>query len=247
MQNTNVWHQLHLHGKEIVLFLLILFCSLPEAEAQQYNKTENLPNYDTRRLHYGFLIGIHSSSFRVQYSDALVSGELDSLHSVMAPSSFGFSLGLIANLRLADYLDLRLLPEVVFYENRLNYNSIGAAAPTLDQQLIESTFVEFPLLLKYKSVRRGNSRVYLIGGVEPGIEATGKKEENGEEKLIIKSSNLSVQVGFGLDLYFPLFKFSPEIRFSRGLMDALGDKENRYSQPVDRLVTNTVTLYLLFE
>lgn len=247
MQSINIWHQLHLHGKKIVFFLLLLFFVLPKAEAQKYNKTENLPNYDKRWMHYGFLIGIHSSNLRIQYSDAFVSDELDSLHSVMAPNSFGFSLGLIANFRLADYLDLRVLPEVTFYENRLDYNKIGAAKPVIDQQLLESTFVEFPILLKYKSARRGNTRMYLVGGVEPGIEATGKKEEGGEERLVLKSSNLSVQAGFGLDLYFPLFKFSPEIRFSRGLMNALGDKENRYSQPVNRLATNTVTLYLLFE
>ncbi len=248
MQNTNIWHQLHLHGKKIVVFLWLLFWLIPRVEAQQhYNKSENLPNYDNRWLHYGFLIGIHSSSYRVKYSDAYIAGGLDSLHSVMPGNSAGLSLGLIANLRLADYLDLRVLPEVVFYQNRVDYNITSAAGPKVDRQLVESTFVEFPILLKYKSVRRGNSRVYLVGGVEPGIEATGKKDEGEAEKLGIKSSNLSLQLGFGVDIYFPLFKFSPEIRYSRGLVNALGDASNRYGQPIDRLMTNTVTLYLLFE
>lgn len=247
MQNTHIWHQFHLYGKKVVFSLLLLFLLVPQIKAQHYNKTENLPNYDNRWLHYGFLIGIHSSSLRMQYSDAFVSDELDSLHSIMAPNSFGFSLGLIANVRLADYLDLRLLPEVVFYENRMEYNTVSGAQTRIDRQLIESTFVEFPILLKYKSVRRGNSRMYLVGGIEPGIEATGKKDEAEGEKLSIKGSNLSLQLGFGMDIYFPLFKFSPEIRFSRGLVNALSSESNRYSQPIDRLVTNTVTLYLLFE
>ncbi len=251
MQDTHLWYQFHLYGKKVAFTLLLLTAVssvvfLPEAKAQHYNKTENLPNYDERWLHYGFLIGIHSSNLRVRYADAFVTGQ-DSLHSVMAPNSFGFSLGLIANLRLADYLDLRVLPEVVFYENRLDYNLTGAAQSSTDQQLVESTFVEFPVMLKYKSVRRGNSRMYLIGGIEPGIEASGKKDDGEDDKLSLKHSNLSLLVGFGLDVYFPLFKFSPEIRFSRGLVNAMGTEPNRYSQPLDRLVTNTVTLYLLFE
>ncbi len=248
MQDTHLWYQFHLYGKKVAFTLLMLsaFSSFVfKAQAQHYNKTENLPNYDERWLHYGFLIGIHSSNLRVRYADAFVTGQ-DSLHSVMAPNSFGFSLGLIANLRLADYLDLRVLPEVVFYENRLDYNLTGAAQPRVDKQLVEATFVEFPVMLKYKSVRRGNSRMYLIGGIEPSIEASGKKDEGEDDKLSLKSSNLSLLLGFGMDVYFPLFKFSPEIRFSRGLVNAIGEP-NRYSQPLDRLVTNTVTLYLLFE
>lgn len=247
MQNINIRYQLYLHGKKIIFSLLLLFLLIPQLKAQSYNKTENLPNYDDRWLHYGFLIGVHSSSLRMQYSDAFASGELDSLHSIMAPNSFGFSLGLIANVRLADYLDLRVLPEFVIYENRMEYNTVSATQPRIDRQLIESYFVEFPILLKYKSVRRGNSRVYLVGGIEPGISSSGKKDEGEGEKLSLKDTNLSLQLGFGMDVYFPFFKFSPEIRFSRGLVNALSDETNRYSQPIDRLVTNTVTLYLLFE
>ncbi len=248
MQVTHIWHQFYLHRKKIAFLLLFFIACIPPLQAQKqrkYEKTENLPNYDNRRLHYGFLIGMHSSAYRVKYSDAFLAN--DSLHSITAPNSFGFSLGLIANLRLADYLDLRFLPEVVFYENSLNYNSVKGSQASTNQQLIEATFVEFPLLLKYKSVRRGNSRFYLIGGVEPGIEATGKKEDSEGDHLIVSSTNLSLQLGFGMDVYFPLFKFAPEIRFSRGLVNSLGDKTNRFGQPIDRLVTNTVTLYLLFE
>jgi hypothetical protein len=184
----------------------------------------------------------------MKYADNFTSPAFDSLHSVMAQNSFGFSLGLIANLRLAEFLDLRIMPEVVFYENRVDYNYIRDGQSVIDEQLVETTFVEFPVLFKYKSVRRGNTRMYLIGGIEPGIEATGKKEEQDDsDKLLVNGTNLSLQVGFGLDVYFPLFKFAPEIRFSRGLMNMKNERENPYGAPIQSLVTNTVTLYLLFE
>ena len=255
MQNTHVRYQLYLLGQKSVIIAIILlglsasvYAQGPRKERRTAQKSDNLPNYDNRWLHYGFLIGMHSSSYRVRYSDVYSAGGTDSLHSVMPGNSFGFSLGLIANFRLADYLDLRITPEVVFYEHKLDYNYVRTGRASVDQQVLESTYVEFPLLFKYKSVRRGNNRVYLVGGVEMGIEATGKKNREDEEnRLPIKGSNLSLQLGFGLDSYFPLFKFAPEIRFSRGLVNVLGEKQNRYSEPLDRVVTNTVTLYLLFE
>ncbi len=255
MQNTHLRYQLYLLGqKSVVLALIIvgfaasLQAQAPRKEKKIKYKTNNLPNYDNKWLHYGFLIGMHSSSYRIRYADTFTDGSLDSLHSVQPGNSFGFSLGLIANFRLADYLDVRIVPEVVFYEHRLDYNYADRGRTSVDQQILESTFVEFPLLFKYKSVRRGNNRMYLIGGAEMGIEATGKKNREDEEnRLAIEGSNLSLLVGFGLDCYFPLFKFAPEIRFSRGLTNVLGDKENRYREPLDRVVTNTITLYLLFE
>ena len=258
MQNTHLRYQLYLLGQKSLIIAILLvgllasvYAQSPRKERRIAHQSDNLPNYDNRWLHYGFLIGMHSSAFRVRYSDRLAGGAAagtDSLHSVMPGNSFGFSLGLIANFRLADYLDLRITPEVVFYEHKLDYNYAGRGQAAVDQQVLESTFVEFPLLFKYKSVRRGNNRVYLVGGVEMGIEATGKKNREDEEtRLPIKSSNLSLQLGFGLDSYFPLFKFAPEVRFSRGLTNVLGEKQNRYSEPLDRVVTNTITLYLLFE
>ena len=247
MQKAHIWHQLYLHRKKVILLIPIFLLCLADVQAQR-NRTDNLPNYDNRWLHYGFSIGVHSSGYRVKYADNFTSSAFDSLHSVMANPSFGFSLGLIANFRLAEFLDLRITPEVVFYENRVDYNYIRAGQSVIDEQLVETTFVEFPILFKYKSMRRGNTRMYLIGGVEPGIEATGKKEEQDDDnKLLVNGTNLSLQVGFGLDVYFPLFKFAPEIRFSRGLLNMKNERENPYGAPIQRLATNTVTLYLLFE
>lgn len=251
MQNTHVRYQLYLLGQKSLIIAAILVGMVVTASAQDRrtaHQSDNLPNYDNRWLHYGFSIGMHSSALRVRYADAFAAGGLDSLHSIMPGNSFGFSLGLIANFRLADYLDLRVMPEVVFYEHTLDYNYANRGRASIDRQTLESTYVEFPLLFKYKSVRRGNNRMYLIGGVEYGIEATGKKNREDEEiRLPMTGSNLSLQLGFGLDCYFPLFKFAPEVRFSRGLTNVLGDRQNRYSDPLNRVVTNTVTLYLLFE
>jgi hypothetical protein len=247
MQTAHIRHKLYLHGPKIIALLAIIFSMVGEAHAQKVSwlKKRN-PNYDSKRLSYGFLIGLHSSAYQIKYSDHFVTQQFDSVHSVDAKWSPGFSLGFIVNYRLEELWDLRLTPKVAFYEHRLMYTYTDET-PT-HEELVETTMVEFPILLKFKSERRENLRMYMIGGIKPGIEASGKKDiENTTTVLEVKGANLSLDLGFGLDIYYPLFKFSPEIRFSRGMMDVLNNKTNQYGLPLQRVNTNMITLYLLFQ
>jgi hypothetical protein len=102
-------------------------------------------------------------------------------------------------------------------------------------------------LLKYRSERRGNIRMYMIGGVKPSWEASGKNDVQGVvDEVPIRKGDVALEAGFGFDLYFPYFKFSPELRFSKGMRNMLGSEINAYSEGIRSLKTNTVTLYLLF-
>ncbi len=245
MQFANVWNKLYLHRYKVIAVAVLMLCAL-QSEAQKTRWVEkNNPNYDNRKLTYGFLIGIHSSIYQIKYSDKFVTPALDTVSAVLPSWSSGFSLGFIVNYRLTEFLDLRLTPEVAFYENKVRYQFTND--PPVDET-VENTIVEFPILLKYKSERRGNIRMYMVGGVKPGIEASGKKNvDQTKATLEIKETHLNLEAGFGFDLYYPLFKFSPEIRFSRGLLNMLGNTTNEFGQPLQRVNTNTITLYLLFQ
>lgn len=204
----------------------------------------NLPHYDERWIHYGFLIGGHRTHYSLKYSDEFVSKRLDSIQSIMTPVRLGFDLGFIVNLRLGEFFDFRATPKVGFYEYSVEYNLIDGSQLN---QLVESTVVDIPLLFKYKSRRWTNTRIYMIGGIMPGIQASGNKKDENERKLQTADFNLSAEFGFGFDLYFPLFKFSPEIRFSRGLLNQLREDRYGYSEGIESLHTNVFTFYLLFE
>lgn len=222
---------------------------LGNAHAQNNNlswiKKRN-PNYDTKRLSYGFLIGLHSAAYQIKYSENFITQALDTVYAVEPSWSPGFSLGFIVNYRLEDLWDLRLTPKVAFYEHKLRY--LFTDDTKTEEQLVETTMVEFPILLKFKSERRENLRMYMIGGIKPGIEASGKKEiENVTTTLEVTGANLSLEFGIGLDIYYPLFKFSPEIRFSRGIVDVLDNRTNKYGLPLERVNTNTITVYLIFQ
>jgi hypothetical protein len=247
MQTAHIWNKLNLYCAKIILVLLALLAISQEGFAQKKRAiNKNNPNYDERKLSYGFLIGLHTTAYQVKYADKFVTQDFDSVYSIEPGWSAGFSLGFIVNYRITNLLDFRVTPKVAFYEHTLRYRYTDETRT--QEKLVETTMVELPFLLKYKSERRGNIRMYMIGGVKPALEASGKKAvENTSSNLGVTSMNLSLEAGFGFDLYYPLFKFSPEIRFSRGIVNILENTTNPYGQPLERVNTNTITLYLLFQ
>ena len=244
MQVINFWCKLNLRrNKGLIIFLMML---LPLVTFSQRRNQVYNPNYDDRWITYGFLLQAHTSAYQIEYSDAFVTDNFDSVFAISPRWSTGFSLGFIVNAKLEEFFDLRITPTVAFHEYKIDYEYVDD--PT-NQQIIESTVVELPVLLKYKSERRGNTRMYFVGGVKPGFEVSGKNknEDFGDEFLITKEFNISGEIGFGVDIYYPLFKFSPEIRFSKGFSNLLGDPDNAFGAALNRINTNTVSLILFFQ
>jgi len=206
-----------------------------------------MPNYDERRLHYGFSVGINNSRFDIVKSDYAIQNN-DSILSVTPIPTTSFTLGFILNLHLNDIFDIRVLPNVGFYNRSIDYkfkNEDNKGETPLRQ--IESTVIELPILFKYKSFRHENFRVYIVGGVKPGIEVNNKKKQDRETILRVRPGDFSIEYGVGLDIYNPMFKFSPEIRFSHGLPHQLVHDNNEFAKSLDRISTHTVTLFFHFE
>lgn len=243
MRSTDIWNKFAVLGYQVTVLVLLL--SSP-ADGQHFKwARRNNPEFDNRKISYGFMIGLHTSAYQVKYSDQFVTQSFDTVHSVQPQFSAGFSLGFLVNLRLNEVLDLRIMPKAGFYNHRLTYYYTDN---TTKQQLIETTMVELPILIKYKSMRRGNVRMYMIGGITPGIEASGKNDvQSTTANLDIKTTNLSIDAGFGFDFYFPLFKFSQEIRFSRGIPNILGSSPSAFAAPLSSLNTNTISVYFIFQ
>jgi hypothetical protein len=118
---------------------------------------------------------------------------------------------------------------------------------TIRTQEVATTQLELPLLLKYQSNRRRNTRVYMIAGIKPSFAVTQRQNTPAINQLTINKSDLLLEYGVGLDLFYPYFKFGPELRFSHGLRNILDPRNNTYSNSLQSLRTNTVTLYLNIE
>jgi len=236
--------------KLIVILLLIPFSLLA-----QKDKPWNKPLYDAYPFHFGFAFTGGVLDFSVTHSDAFV--VQDSIRSIEGKSRFLFGASIVGSLRLTDNLDLRFLPGLYFGQRDLEYlvrknilpNSSGDEGYTFHTMKIESTFLQFPLLLKYRSSRQNNYRPYLVGGLNYTIDLAARKKIKEEEqpKIRLNRNDLLVEMGFGIDYYLPFFKFTTEWRFSYGLMNMVTYDNTGYTESFNRLGTKMVTMIIYFE
>jgi hypothetical protein len=213
-----------------------------EINFERYDEVMRDDKPNKKRHHYGFQLGAFSSRTVVNMSGKM-SLDNDTILKVSSPSSSGFLLGFIFNVKLSDELwNFRFLPNVSFYERQMKFNYSNGKSVV---QNSEAAMFELPFLFKYQAVRRLNSRFYLVGGLSLATQVGGKRDD--PRFLNYKRENIEIVYGVGADLYFRYFKFAPEIRFSHGLEDLHKRGNNLFSQSLDRVSTHRVALVLNFE
>jgi len=230
--------------KKIFLFFVVLILHSNFIFSQ--SGRINLSGYDDVKTHFGFLLGLHSSYYRFDYSADYISPDFSDLHSIHSKSLPGFKLGFISDFSLYYPFDLRTLLQVSFSEFRMDYYYLDGS---VFSDIRPSTFLESPILLKYKSKRRKNHRMFIIAGLKPSLEIGAKnKDEAGKDILDLRSFDVSFELGFGSDIFFQLFKLSPEIRYSRGLRNILNKKNiNIYNRPIDKIIVHNISFFFTFE
>ncbi len=225
-------------------FLLLPFF----ASAQMDNEPRNLPKYDKQRLHFGFTLGLNSSSFVVdRVGDLKIR---DTIYSVESEPVSGLNLGIISNLALGDFFDVRFIPTLAFGQRNLKYHFIYSDTTEANTpKKIESTYLEFPVMLKFKSARRNNYRVYVLAGMKYAIDMVSQAKVKNKDKDIIKLArkDYGYEIGLGFDFYMPYFKFSPEIKMYNGMRNLLIKENTQYSNPIDALYAKTFVISFLFE
>jgi len=216
--------------------------------SQKYKRSQNLPKYDYQKIHFGFTLGINELNFNVQRNSNTITN--DSLKTLRSKSQKGFNLGIVSNLRLGKFTDLRFVPALIFGERHLNYGFIDSLNTSQDQlKKIESTMLDFPIYIKYKSERYNNFRAYVIGGIKYSMDIASQDEidDEGQEIVKLKRNDLMGEIGFGLDFYLEYFKFSPQIKISYGVLNLLTKDQSVYTQSINKLTTNGWMLSFTFE
>ena len=114
---------------------------------------------------------------------------------------------------------------------------------------IESTLLDFPIHVKYKSNRYNNVRTYLICCLKYSLDIASQDNVNDEGQKIVKlkKNDLLTEIGFGLDFYLEYFKFSPQIKLSYGLLNLLSKDSTIYTKTINNLTTNGWMISFTFE
>jgi len=217
--------------KYLLLALLVLeFGTVTRAEG-------NLPYVDQKIIHFGFLLGVNAMDFNVTPHDS-------ARVSTLKP---GFTVGIISDLRLNRYLNLRFTPTLYFGERKLSY--LGN-----DSVEISSIPICFPIYLKYSAERKGNYRPYVICGA--GVSFDLATSANSDNPVTLKPLDFYTEFGVGCDIYFSFFKLAPELKYSIGFGNilvpgkdrvGLSQAKQRFSNALSRLTSKMITLSFNFE
>ena len=217
--------------KIIYLVLFLLTCQNVTAQLFTKEKVANNPdNIDQKFLSWGYFIGFNQYDFNFDYNE--------NLEDILVDKSFGFHLGLIGDMRINDYLNLRLEPGVFFTTRNLRYDeSYFEGKEFNDSDLlreVRSTYIHFPLLLKFSSNRVNNIKPFIVGGFSAALNLSSN-EENPDDNTVgqfrTKRGMFFYELGIGIDLYLFWFKFTPSIRGVFAMNDELIRDNDNLNSP----------------
>lgn len=260
----------------LAIALLFVIGMTNSVEAQR-RAIRYLANYENEPYHFGFVLGFNQMMYQIHNvgdfqniphapdqwpggnfnPDATRSIYVYNLETQRVP---GFNVGIIGSKRLGRYFDLRFIPSLSFGERRLDYtlyieNTDYILEKKTFSKAIFSTFVEFPLQIKYRSKRLNNIGAYLVGGVNPRLDLASQKSnkfvlEDGSSiinNLVTKRFDCALEVGTGFDIYNQWLKIGIELKMSYGLLDVVKNEAFIYTAPIDKMRNKMFLVSFTFE
>lgn len=209
-----------------ILTIIMILSAIGRGLAQE-RTVQNKPYIDLRPLHFGILVGMHMQDieFRNVGPQTVVADDgTQSVQTILCDADTwnpGFSVGVTAEARISNHLSVRLTPTMHFGGKHLVFRNLtqpdANGRPTEVTQDMKNTYISVPLDLKFSAQRFNNYRPYMMAGINPTINLTGKADDY----VVLKRYDTFVEVGIGCDLYLPFFKLIPELKFCYSLSSAL--------------------------
>ena len=233
--------------KRLLCIVAMVSLAIGPAWAQK-ERVKNQPYADLKWLHLGFHVGVHAQDLLLTNSGvATESGEI--WFAEIPSYSPGFSVGVIADMYMNPYFNLRFLPTIHFGDKKFKFME-QHSGETFETN-VRSSYVSLPLDVKYSALRLNNYRPYLIGGVFGALDI-GRKKGN---PILLKGRDFGLEFGIGCDIYLPYFKLCPELKFSFGLVDLLEKNRDdlvdqdlmKYTDALTKATSRMVTLTFNFE
>lgn len=193
------------------------------------DRVKNIPTEDDKKLNWGYFLGLNRYGFAIEYEATAAS-----IDQIVVAEQTGFQVGLIGEYRINNFTDLRLEPGLVISSRTLENLS--------DLPKAKSTYINLPLLLKVSAQRFANIKPYVVAGPSVSINLNSQEKTIPQADVLpTKTLNYGYELGVGVDLYMPYFKFSPSIRGvfgqSNELASALPGVQGIYTRGVFLMLT----------
>jgi len=214
-----------------------------------YDANQGRGTTDFKFLRWGYFLGINNYDFNFDYNE--------DLRDIYVETSPGFSVGLIGNMRINSFLDIRLEPGLFITTRELFYDEsyfqgVDFKESDLSRE-VKSTYIHVPLLLKVSTKRINNFKPFIVGGFSTAINLSSNEnnpDDNSKGQFRTKSSPLFYELGFGIDFYLYNFKFTPSIRGLFGMGDELvrdNDPNSPWTSNITKLQTRGVFINFTFQ
>lgn len=234
--------------KYIFFFVLGIVCSSQPIRAQfNENPVLNIENKDKKFLNYGYFLGFNQYDFKFDYKN--------DTGDVLVDKSLGFNVGLIGEMRINEFLDVRIEPGLHYTLRTLGFpgfpNDENAKRDAFRD--VKSTYINFPLLLKVSTKRFGNWKPFLIGGASTSLNLGSNEDsldDNSSGTFRMKKWVYNYEMGFGIDFYLEYFKFSPSIRGVFAISDELirdVDPNSPWTRNIDGMRSRGLFVNFTFE
>ena len=213
----------------------------------QKERVRNQPYAALKWLHLGFHVGIHLQEVLLSHAGVMTNGE--TWFAEIPSYSPGFSVGVIGDMYMNPYFNLRFTPSIHFGDKKFKFREQATGEEFITN--VRSSYLNFPLDVKYTALRLNNYRPYLIGGIYGSVDI-GRKKGN---PILLKSTDFGFEFGLGCDIYLPYFKLCPELKFCFGLVNLLEkdrpdlvDQANiKYTDALSKATSRMVILTFNFE
>ena len=163
--------------------ILLIICVLFANQASAQRKIINMADHDDKAYYFGLTFGMNFSTYRVKFTQSFA--EHDSFKTINTSSRPGFNLGLMGNLRLNSFVDLRFNPCLAFAEKafHMEMTDTNGTVSTADRT-IEAIYMHMPLQLKFKSDRIYNFRFYALAGGKFDIDLAANARSRRRDEFI---------------------------------------------------------------
>jgi hypothetical protein len=225
--------------------LLIVFLLLSTFPAAAQRDILNMADHDDKLYYFGITFGVNYSTYKISYTESFANK--DTFYRVQPRWLPGFNLGLIGNLKLSNFIDLRFVPSLAFAYKRLEFRY--GMPDSLSDRTIESIYMHLPLQLKFKSDRIKNFRFYgLLGGKFDYDLSSNARSRRPDEFLKVSPVDFGGEFGVGFEFFNPNFIFSPEIKVSQGLINQLyPDHGLQLTNAINTLRTRMIVISIHLE
>jgi hypothetical protein len=194
-----------------LLFITIALIFAQSAYAQLFNKERlsNLATFDNKLLSWGYYLGFNNYDYNFDYVEEKGNTETD----INVEGESGFNVGLVGDLRINKFINLRLEPGLYFTQRNLMFPGFEEERDLLRE--VKATYIHIPLLVKFSTKRLNNFKPFVVAGISTSINLSSNQDnpdDNFQGEFRSTSNTNYYELGFGIDFYLFYFKFTPSIR-----------------------------------